>query len=83
MQDISTPPDTTSRYDKQRFLYALLFFVGSLVAFVGWFVDLKHLERLPFLFKHAAIIAAIGHAVQVVALLGFLLLPDWVEEEAE
>jgi hypothetical protein len=76
-----TPIDIIRTLNRRRMMFAALFFVGTTVAFIGWFVDVKHLNHLPLLYKHAAIIAVVGHALQVIGTFGLLLTPDYQEDD--
>lgn len=59
-----------------RLFFTCLFFAGTVVAAIGWMADWKHLEQIIPVFHHAALIAAIGHAAQVIGAFFNLITPD-------
>jgi hypothetical protein len=74
-------PQDRERQNVRRFFFSYLFFAGTLVAAIGWLADWKHLEQVFPVFHHAAMIAAIGHAAQIVGALFSLVTPDRSDHE--
>jgi hypothetical protein len=64
-----------------RFFFSYLFFIGTLIAAIGWLAEWKHLEQAWPIFHHAAVIAAVGHAAQIVGALVSLITPDRTERD--
>ena len=71
--------NTRSR-SHQRF-FVLYFLFGSIVAAIGWLAESWHLEDFYEIFRYSIYIAIAGHALQLIALFGSLLTPDYDEEE--
>jgi hypothetical protein len=78
---------TSTRHKQQRtaarFFFTYLFFIGTIVAAIGWLAEWKQLGAILPIFQHSAIIAAIGHAAQVIGAFFSLITPDRTEEETE
>ena len=70
------PSQDRERRSVRRFFFSYLFFAGTLIAAIGWLAEWKHLEQFYPVFHHAAMIAAIGHAAQIVGALFSLVTPD-------
>ena len=76
-------PETRSRTRQRNrhLLFILLFVLGTMVAAIGWFAGWEHLYKPIDMYHYAAIIAVVGHGMQVIGAFGSLLTPDYVEEE--
>ena len=62
---------------KRRLVFNLIFFVGTLLAGVGWISELR---QWPV---RLGILAVIGHSVQIIGAFGNLLTPDAYEDLEE
>lgn len=62
---------------KRRLVFNLIFFLGTVVAGVGWISELREWR------VDLGILAVIGHSVQVVGAFGNLLTPDDDENSKE
>ena len=80
MQNTSREHTTRLRLIRRRLLFTATFFVGTIVAAIGWFIEWKGLNHLSHLLGRLTILALIGHALQVIGMFGSLLTPDEVEE---
>jgi hypothetical protein len=69
------------KFFQRKQLYLLVFFLGTILAALGWFIEFKGLDELSARFAKLTILALVGHVLQVVAMFGYLLVPDQVEEE--
>lgn len=65
----------------RRQIYHALFFLGTLLAVVGWYVDIKDIAELNPTIGRLSLLALIGHALQVTAAFFLLLLPDEMEDD--
>jgi hypothetical protein len=68
---------------KQRLIFSLVFFIGTIVAAIGWFIEWKGLNHVSNILDHLTILALIGHALQVIGVFGYLITPDEMEEKEE
>jgi hypothetical protein len=64
------------RWLLQRQIYHALFYLGTLLAVVGWYIDIKGAGRYNESLLRLSVLALVGHALQVVAGFGLLLMPD-------
>jgi hypothetical protein len=71
------------RRNTLRMFFSYLFFVGTLVAAIGWLAEWKHLEQLHSIFHHSALIATIGHGAQIIGALLSLITPDRTPEDEQ
>jgi len=62
---------------KRRLVFNLIFFIGTLLAGVGWISELREWT------VHLGILALIGHCVQIIGAFGNLLTPDENEKFEE
>jgi len=62
---------------------SFVFFVGTAVAAIGWFAEWKHLKAVYPLFQYAGWMALAGHVLQVIAVFGKLLTPDFEDDLPE
>jgi hypothetical protein len=65
---------------KQRLIFALVFFIGTIIAAIGWFIEWKGLNHVSNMLDHLTILALIGHALQVIGVFGYLITPDVIGE---
>ena len=82
-QDLTREDRTRLRLLKQRLLFAAMFFIGTITAAIGWFIEWKGLNHLSTILDDLTILALIGHALQVVGAFGYMLTPDDVERDEE
>ena len=55
---------------KRRLVFNLIFFIGTLLAGVGWLSELREWRI------HLGNLALIGHVIQIIGAFGNLLTPD-------
>jgi hypothetical protein len=67
---------------KRRQLFNAIFFIGTVIAAIGWVGELRgwHLRSSNFSFGNFAIA---GHALQIIGLFGNLMTPDAVKDRNE
>lgn len=71
------------RIAMRRFMLGALFFIGTVLAGIGWFIEWKGWDHLSVKLQHLTILALVGHAIQVVAAFGLMLLPDKEVDEVD
>lgn len=55
---------------RRRLLFLLLFFTGTVLAALGWYAEWR------FILLNVNTFIITGHALQVVGLFGYMLIPD-------
>ena len=81
MQDPSREYTTRLRLLRRTFIFTATFFIGTIIAAIGWFIEWKGLNHLSHLLGHLTVLALIGHALQVIGVFGSLLTPDDEEKD--
>ena len=67
--------DERRRNVRRQFFHAL-FYLGTLLAVIGWYIELRGAAEYSSFLEHLTIVALIGHALQVIATFMLLLTPD-------
>ena len=69
----------------RRVLLGLIFVLGTLLAFAGWFIEWKGLDQVSVKLQHWTLLALVGHAIQVAASFALLVTPgpESVDETIE
>jgi hypothetical protein len=79
--EVSRDTRANSRNRSHQRFFVLYFLFGSMIAAIGWLGESWHLEDFYEIFRYAPYIAIAGHALQLIALFGSMLTPDYVDEE--
>lgn len=67
----------------KRQIFHALFYLGTLLAVVGWYVDTRGPGTYANILLRLSVLALVGHALQVVAVFALLILPDASELDHE
>ena len=67
---------------KRRALFGAIFVVGTLLAAIGWFTEWKGLNNTYWFLEDYLTYTIVGHALQVVAVFGYLITPDEFENDS-
>lgn len=70
------------RIVRRQFYYAL-FYLGTLLAVIGWYIDLRGAGAYSTFLEHLTLVAMVGHVLQVIAAFALLVMPDAERDDPE